>query len=287
MSETTTQVTLRKGASLRERLLRDGSPTLCWLGQHGFALGWAGQVVVIDAYLKDEPRRQFPPITDLEGVAIADVLIGTHDHADHIDHTFWPELARQTDRPTMVMPRACLKTLSEKWQVEAESFVTLEPGESVEVGPLKLTAIPAAHEFLETEKHDGLHPYMGVMIQGPGGCIYHAGDTVIYEGIHKWVRQFSPEVMLLPINGRDAERYTKNIIGNMTYQEAVDLAGHLGAKLAVPTHWDMFAGNPGDPDAFASYMKVKFPEVETWIPEHGKCIDLSPWLATRSEGECQ
>ena len=63
---------------------------------------------------------------------------------------------------------------------------------------------------------------------------------------------------LLPINGRDAERYRRNCIGNMTFQEAADLAGELQPELALPGHWDMFADNPGNPDAFVDYLTVKY-----------------------------
>ena len=45
---------------------------------------------------------------------------------------------------------------------------------------------------------------------------------------------------------------------NMTFQEAADLAGELRPGLVIPGHWDMFADNPGDPDAFTDYLAVKY-----------------------------
>ncbi len=66
------------------------------------------------------------------------------------------------------------------------------------------------------------------------------------------------DAALLPINGRDAVRYRRNCIGNMTFQEAADLAGELQPGLVIPGHWDMFADNPGDPDAFVDYLTIKY-----------------------------
>ena len=66
------------------------------------------------------------------------------------------------------------------------------------------------------------------------------------------------DVELLPINGRDARRYSNNCIGNMTYQEAADLAGEVGPGIIIPGHWDMFADNSADPQAFADYIEVKY-----------------------------
>ncbi|MBR6391053.1 MAG: MBL fold metallo-hydrolase, partial [Lachnospiraceae bacterium] len=66
------------------------------------------------------------------------------------------------------------------------------------------------------------------------------------------------DIELLPINGRDAVRYRRNCIGNMTYQEAADLAGEVGPAIVIPGHWDMFADNSADPHAFEDYLYAKY-----------------------------
>jgi L-ascorbate metabolism protein UlaG (beta-lactamase superfamily) len=84
------------------------------------------------------------------------------------------------------------------------------------------------------------------------------------------------DAVLLPINGRDAERYRRDCIGNMTFQEAADLAGELRPGLAIPGHWDMFADNPGDPDAFLDYLDAKYPgQIRAVRPEYLEPIFLS------------
>ena len=90
--------------------------------------------------------------------------------------------------------------------------------------------------------------------------IYHAGDTLRYEGMLGTLQSFGPmDAALLPINGRDGMRLRRDCIGNMTFQEAVDLAGELKVRHVIPGHWDMFADNPGDPDAFEDYLDAKYP----------------------------
>ena len=82
-------------------------------------------------------------------------------------------------------------------------------------------------------------------------------QSVLDDGVAE--AQLLPiDAALLPINGRDGARYRVGFIGNMTFQEAVDVAGELGPKLALPGHWDMFAENPGDPAAFADYLDAKY-----------------------------
>jgi L-ascorbate 6-phosphate lactonase len=80
------------------------------------------------------------------------------------------------------------------------------------------------------------------------------------------------DVMFIPINGRDAKRYRKNCIGNMTYQEAVDLAGSIKPGLVVPAHYEMFTFNSEDPLLFTDYLEIKYPGIEYWIGSHGDMV---------------
>ena len=112
------------------------------------------------------------------------------------------------------------------------------------------------------------------MIEGNGVRIYHAGDTVRYEGMLPALKALGPvDAALVPINGRDANRYRENCIGNMTYQEAADLVGELQPVLAIPGHWDMFAHNGENPAAFADYLAAKYGDrVACRIPRIGEQI---------------
>ncbi|MCC2672468.1 MAG: putative Zn-dependent hydrolase of the beta-lactamase fold, partial [Armatimonadetes bacterium] len=135
---------------------------------------------------------------------------------------------------------------------------------------VRVTAVTAKHEFFE-EGPDGF-PYLGYVLTGNGVTCYHSGDTVIYEGLLTTLSQWELDAVFLPINGRDAVRLRSGCIGNMTYQEAVDLAGELRVGLAVPTHWDMFAMNSEDPQKFVDYLEVKFPGVPSWVGKAGDTV---------------
>ena len=53
----------------------------------------------------------------------------------------------------------------------------------------------------------------------------------------------------------DAERLAVGCVCNMTYQEAVDLAGAVDPRLTIPTHFDMFENNSEDPQLFLDYLR--------------------------------
>ncbi len=137
---------------------------------------------------------------------------------------------------------------------------------------LTIHAVASAHEFLDRDAATGKYPYLGFVIDAGGCAFYHSGDCCLYEGLVTKLRAFSPRAMFLPINGRDARRLRANCIGNFTYQEAADLAGAVGCKFVVPTHYDMFAMNLGPVDEFIDYVHVKYPAMNALKPGYGECF---------------
>jgi len=260
---------------IRSTRLQPGQARLWWLGQHGFVVRMAAATVYIDAYLTDHPRRRVPPLLKPAQVTDADLIIGTHDHSDHIDRPVWPTLAQASPQATFVVPAPVRDGLVADLGLPPARVVGLDDGMVLERGGVRLHALPAAHELLERDPVTGQHRYLGVVLEAGGKGIYHSGDSCLYEGLHDRLRRFPLAAALLPINGRDAERLSRHCIGNMTFQEAVDLAGAVRPGLTVCTHFDMFLGNMEDPRKFADYMRAKYPGLPAMIPEYGVAIDVT------------
>jgi len=252
-----------------------GKAAFWWLGQLGYALKLGGRVIYIDAFLADIKSRCHPPVFAPEAVVNADIVIGTHDHIDHIDRLSWPAIAKSSPQAVFVCARAHVDKLSNKLGIDKARFVGMNDGESAIVKGIKVHAIAAAHELLERDPETGLYPHLSFFLSAGGVSVYHSGDTCVYEGMYAKIRtQGKQDAMFVPINGRDAQRLSSHCIGNMTYQEAVDLVGTFKPGLAVPGHYDMFANNMEDPEKFRAYLKVKYPEVDCWIGGYGERVDI-------------
>lgn len=213
-----------------------------------------------------EGRLKQPPIPaeDLTGI---DAFLGTHDHIDHIDHGAWKIWAKTNPDARFIFPAKHMdKILSDG--IDKTNAIGLNEGGTYEIGDITVHAIAASHEFLD-RGDDGLYPYLQYIIEANGIRIHHAGDTVRYEGMLSKIKSFGNiDVQLLPINGRDAVRYRSNWIGNMTYQEAADLAGDVMPSMVIPGHWDMFELNGEDPGKFADYIDAKYgKKIECRIPK--------------------
>lgn len=252
-----------------------GSLDFWWLGQHGFALAAAGAVVLIDAYLHEPPngRRATPaPLKATEATGVS-YFLGTHDHSDHVDRESLPAMLAASPAAKLVVSRVVKQALVGDGYPEGR-LIGLDHGQTHDDGVVAITAVKAAHEFLDEDPVLGF-PHLGFAVTINGATVYHTGDCVPWEGLHSAVRSLKPDALFVPINGRDAERYLRNCIGNFTFQEAVDLVGFVRPGLAVPTHYDMFPGNQERVERFTDYLEAKYPGIPWWVGKVGERVRVS------------
>lgn len=228
------------------------------LGQVGVAIKGPQGVIFIDPYLTDSDgdggtleRTFLPPVEPNKITNTASVLL-THDHIDHTDPATILPLAEASPDARFVMAYTSRDTLTAAGLDETRITVP-EVGVPFEVAGARVTTIPSAHTELEHDPERG-YPYLGFVIEYNGVTVYHAGDTVIYDGLIETLSAWAIDVAFIPINGRDFFRTAQNILGNTDFREVAELAEALNVGLIVPTHYDLFAFNAADPGHFVSYL---------------------------------
>lgn len=244
-----------------------GSLGLFWLGQSGFALRGAGTSLLIDPFLSDRPERLVPPADQPEAFDFVDAVLATHEHWDHLDLASWPFLAAGAPRARFVVPRPVVEQVVAAG-IPSERVVGAAPDEPLALGAAGVMPIPACHGVDVADAYNfgraisgGQVRYLGYVVELNGVRVYHAGDTILYDGMGDRLRAARPDVALLPINGRDAEREQRNVVGNLTYREAADLAAEIGADLVIPMHYEMFAANSERPGTFLDELRQTHPHL--------------------------
>jgi L-ascorbate metabolism protein UlaG (beta-lactamase superfamily) len=241
-----------------------GQCGLWWLGQHGFALKLGASVVYLDAYLSNHPERQVAPLLSPEDLTNADLVLGTHDHIDHIDRPAWQRIAVAAPQARFIVPQALRERIVAEVPLDPSRVFGLDEGRPLSMGDLTISAIPAAHMTLDADPVTGGHPYLGYIIEGHGFRLYHSGDCCPYDGLRERLQQWKFDLMILPINGGD----------NMPGPEAVELAGALAPGVVIPAHYEMFAGYAGDVAEFVALLGRRFPKQRVVVPRHGERVML-------------
>jgi L-ascorbate metabolism protein UlaG (beta-lactamase superfamily) len=227
---------------------------LWWLGQSGFLAIVGEKRVVFDPYLSDSlttkyARTDKPHVRMTERVLAPerlhgiDLITSTHNHTDHLDaETLLPLLAANPGA-RLVLPAAnAAFAVGRLGEGIRERLVPMAIGEMAHIDGLSVRAVPAAHEALSPE-------FCGFVVTIGAWTIYHSGDTVPFEGMAPGLAPLGIDIALLPINGRGPER---RVAGNLWGDEAAALAQGIGARLAIPCHFEMFAFNTAPPDAFVA-----------------------------------
>lgn len=236
-------------------LAADRGAAIWWLGQAGFLIAQGGLRIVIDAYLSDSlaekyrgkpfPHVRMMPAPVAPGALTGiDWLLCTHGHTDHMDPGTIPSLLAANPQARVLAPRAERARALERG-VPADRLVLIDAGETVDLGGVRCTATPSAHEDMAL--NDAGFLYLGYVLSGGGVTLWHSGDTIPWAGQAEWLAPFRVDLALLPVNGRDAQRAANGVPGNLTMAEALALTDAIGARAMIAHHFGLFAFNTLDP----------------------------------------
>jgi L-ascorbate metabolism protein UlaG (beta-lactamase superfamily) len=249
-----------------------GKAAFWWMGQHTFIVKAGGHIFYLDPWFAPWESRQTRTLLLPESDHVADFALISHGHEDHLCPETLRGMLKASPDTLFICPRTEAERMRKEAGIPNERLRPMNANDKLRHHKVKITAIKSKHESFDEHPQLGF-PYLGYVVEAGGVTFYHAGDTILYEGLltklQHW-RHF--DAMFLPINGRDAERFLRGCLGNFTYQEAAELAGELRAGLAVPSHYDMFIGNQEDPSKFVHFLEAKYPGVPAWVGKAGERV---------------
>jgi L-ascorbate metabolism protein UlaG (beta-lactamase superfamily) len=243
--------------------LSAGRTAMWWLGQSGFLFVNKGRAFITDPYLSDSLTRKYqntdkPHIRITERVVdpralgetgVVDVITSSHAHTDHFDAETLAPLLAANPQAKLLIPAANHEIAKERLGAEAQSrLVEVDAGGSVEAAGIRFHAIASEHPDVERDSA-GHCKFLGYVIQWAGRTIYHSGDTLMHDGLVPALKKFTVDLAILPINGNLPER---RVAGNLDGREAARLAREIGAKSAIPCHYDLFEFNTATTDEFVA-----------------------------------
>lgn len=250
-----------------------------WLGQASVVLRAPDTTIYIDPFFSEHPERLIAPLLSPATAPPADYVLCTHEHIDHFDPQTLLALARGAPHAHFIVPLHLREQVT-ALGISAGQVAGMQADEVLALGTITLRAVPACHglkappaiygfDLLE-QAGKQLYRYLGYILDIGGVRIYHAGDTVVYDGLLERLREHEIDIAFLPINGRSYFREQLDIVGNMDEREAADLAAAAGVKLLVPIHYDMFAANLGRPGVLVDHVQAHHDNLSCLLPAAGR-----------------
>ena len=184
-------------------------------------------------------RRVSAPGIPLAELPKLDALLLTHAHADHLSFESLDALPR--DVPLFTPPAVA------RWlfRLGYRHAVPLPPGDSVDVGRVRITAAAAKHlgaRYAVDRWRSAANMYL---LDTDRLSCFFAGDTALTDDSHRIVadrlhcHERSLDLALLPIGHAPwwKPRYRS---GHLTYEDALTLFERLRARFFIPYHWGTF-----------------------------------------------
>ena len=219
-----------------------------WFGHAAFKIELAGKTLLVDPLLNQNPNS---PIKASD-ITQADAVYVTHDHPDHLGDAF--DICKRTG--------AVFVAVYELGAVASENGVknvaNLNVGGSYSVGDVKLTVVQAVHSASKGTP-------TGVIIQGEGLTIYHAGDTALFGDMKMLGERYNIDLACIPMGGN----FT------MDAEQASEAAKMLGAKMVLPMHFGTFPVLAQNTAEFTSKMRSKAPSVKVLALKPGETYELN------------
>ncbi len=217
---------------------RSIKPIITWIGHSTFLIQINNLNIITDPVLFDLHflyKRNIPIGIPLEKLPKIDIILISHDHADHLCKK--SILYLKKDNPMIYAPQGTLKFFKKNKISKVSEFKWDE----------EITIIDTTFTFLKSLHWTGSNLFNlnkslagGWFIQSNDFGIYFAGDSLYSDHFLEIGKKFKNiDVALMPIGPNKPKKSTRG--SHMRVKESVMAFFDLNAKHFIPMHWGTFS----------------------------------------------
>ncbi|MFJ8076747.1 MBL fold metallo-hydrolase [Streptomyces sp. NPDC096176] len=174
-------------------------------------------------------RGALPPAQ----AAVADAVLVSHLHSDHLHLASLARLARGT---RLIVPHGAARSVPGLRRLVGSAGLRITevvPGDGVRVGELLVRAVPARHDGRRLPLGPHRSPALGFVVSGESRT-YFAGDTGLFDSMADEVGPV--DVALLPVGGWGP--FLGH--GHLDAGRAAQALAALSPRAAVPVHYGTY-----------------------------------------------
>lgn len=186
-----------------------------------------------------------PADVDPKKFDVADAVLITHEHYDHLDHAVVRSIYQRTKCMVIADPTSARRLRS---VVDPDQLKEVNVGDEVELEGVKIRVEGCNHPPAST-------PVTFLMTSEDGIKIYHTADSLPFEEM-KRISEFKPDLVFC----------TVGIAPGASPERGVEIAKYLQPKAAVPYH----TASRKDLEKFAELLAKEASNIKCLIIEQGK-----------------
>ena len=165
---------------------------------------------------------------DYSKVPDGPVVLISHNHYDHLDRETVKQLIKKD--AVFLVPLRLKKTLT---GLGAKEVYELDWWESVKIGSLSYTFLPAQHWSRRFAQKGGSTLWGGWLVQG-SRTVYFSGDTGYFRGFEEFGNLFDIDYALIGAGAYEPRWFMH--YSHMNVEEFIHAADELKAKVSIPIH---------------------------------------------------
>ena len=232
------------------------------LGILGVAIESNGKLLMVDPYLLDtlhetngEDFARMVPVNDTWLKARPDMILLTHDHADHLDMPSLQAIVTGEKKVELIAGINGWQKVRGNLPGDV-NYIMMTPGCEWTSDEFHIRAVNARHSDFTG---------VGYVITVEGKKILISGDTLYFGDAAPEIGNV--DVAIVVMNGKG---------NNMNCVDAARYVSEVDAKLAIPAHWGLFEKFSDDPNKFAAEAEKL--GVKTYIVPMFETFDIDDIL---------
>ena len=216
-----------------------------WMGHSTLLVEIDGVRVLIDPVWDERaapvqwagPRRFFAPPLPLEELPRVDVVLLSHDHYDHLGAGTIGRLAKSeaTAQAQWITTLGVGKILKQFGMSQARE---LDWTESIQIGELKVTALPARHFSGRSLSNRFQTLWASFVLAGPQHRVYYGADSGEWDGFAELAQNYGPFDLTMLEIGASHPLWADIHMGPDGAARTFRAMGSHG--LLMPIHWGLF-----------------------------------------------
>jgi len=174
-------------------------------------------------------KRKF----DFSKIPDRPVVLISHNHYDHLDKKTVKQMIKKN--AVFLVP---LKLKGFFTRLGAKEVYELDWWESVQVGPLKYTFLPAQHWSRRIGQKSGATLWGGWLVEG-ARTVYFSGDSGYFRGFEEFGKRFDIDYALIGAGAYEPRWFMH--YQHLNVEEFFRAADDLKAKTAIPFHFGVIS----------------------------------------------